>query len=240
MIDNLALILLGPVMLVQGKYVRWATSKLPEPPCERKGVVGAGDELGIFIVGDSAAAGVGVLTQADALSGQVTLNLQQKFRIRWRVLATSGDTSQHLIEKLRSQTAASYQTAIVSIGVNDVTAMVRPKQWEENLRSIVKLLVDKYSVQCVYFSSLPPMHRFPALPNPLRWWLGRRARRFDTLMANVAENEPGCVYVAVPYSQDSAEVAEDGFHPGPGSYAIWGQYIADLISNSVSSSRNER
>jgi hypothetical protein len=32
-------------------------------------------------------------------------------------------------------------------------------------------------------SGLPPMHRFPALPQPLRWYIGSRARDFDRALA---------------------------------------------------------
>jgi hypothetical protein len=35
-------------------------------------------------------------------------------------------------------------------------------------------------------SGLPPMHRFPALPQPLRWYVGSRARDFNRVLAELA------------------------------------------------------
>ena len=68
---KLAAIGLAPVIIAQGLYVRRVTPRLPEPEGERSGVNGAGPPLSLLILGDSAAAGVGVATQDQALSGQL-------------------------------------------------------------------------------------------------------------------------------------------------------------------------
>ena len=233
MIYYLALFLLAPVLLIQGRYVRRVTPLLPEPEGERSGVAGNGPELGLLIVGDSAAAGVGVGHQCQALSGQLVSRLGEQFSLRWRVFAQSGDTSHRLIRKLQSLPPEKYHAAVVSIGVNDVTARTRSSVWRRNIREIVRLLKQKCGAERVYLSSIPPMHKFPALPNPLRWWLGLRARQLDALMASVANEEPGCVYVAIPYATDCSEIAADGFHPGARAYKVWGEHVAGLVQASV-------
>lgn len=56
-ISTLALI---PALVIQGNRVKKNTVQLPEPEGEREGTCGQGQPLSILIVGDSAAAGVGV------------------------------------------------------------------------------------------------------------------------------------------------------------------------------------
>lgn len=235
MIYYAALVLLGPVFWLQGRHVRRVTPVLPEPEGERAGQSQSGAETSIFIVGDSAAAGVGVNHQQEALSGQVFSHLHPQFAVRWKVCAQSGDKSKELLAKLQSLPAEHFDSAIVSIGVNDVTAMTPAHVWQRNLQSIVDVLSNKFDVQQVYLCSLPPMHKFPALPNPLRWWLGLRARQFSAQMATVASTKPGCSYVVIPYTHDENAIAVDGFHPGASAYKTWGSHIAQLVQSQLQS-----
>ncbi|MEL7363535.1 MAG: hypothetical protein AAFN13_15775, partial [Bacteroidota bacterium] len=90
-------------------------------------------------------------------------------------------------------------------------------------------------VQHHIVSGLPPVHTFPALPQPLRWYLGTLARRFDAALRLWTDGEPGVTYVAMTEGDavppDWAErmgdlMASDGFHPGPQIYAHWGREAA--------------
>ena len=69
MIYYLAMVLLAPVLVAQGIYVKRVTPRLSEPEGVRFGVFGAGPKMKLLIVGDSAAVGVGAATQHQALSG---------------------------------------------------------------------------------------------------------------------------------------------------------------------------
>jgi lysophospholipase L1-like esterase len=226
---HIALLLMGPVLFAQGRYVRRVTPKLPEPKGQRCGQSGQGQELSLLIVGDSAAVGVGVDHQHQALSGNLVAPLCQTHAVRWKVFAHSGDTSGQFLEKLHSLPLDDFEKAVVSIGVNDVTGLTRSRVWAENVRLIVRELTAKFGVRRVYLCSIPPMHLFPQLPNPLRWWLGLRARQFNAVMKAVAQSEHYCVYVPIPYSDDLSEIASDGFHPGPRAYKVWGDHVAALI-----------
>ena len=77
MLYHLALILIGPVLFLQGKHVKRVTPKLSEPEGHRHGQVGQGKGLSLLIVGDSAAAGVGVEHQQQALSGRLVAALSE-------------------------------------------------------------------------------------------------------------------------------------------------------------------
>jgi lysophospholipase L1-like esterase len=230
---HLGFILIGPVLFVQGKYVKRVTPKLPEPEGHRHGQVGQGKGLSLLIVGDSAAAGVGVDHQQRALSGRLVAPLSKTNAVSWKLIAQSGDTSRQLLDRLHAMPQEEFDSAVVSIGVNDVTGLTRASAWTGNVRLIVQLLTEKFGVRRVYLSSIPPMHLFPALPNPLRWWLGLRANQFNVLMSAVAESERSCIYVPIPYSGDLSAIAADGFHPGAEAYTVWGDCVAELIQRGV-------
>ena len=72
---------LAPFLILQGRHVRRITPRLPEPDGARAGQAGSGQPLRLLIVGDSAAAGVGVSTQQDALSGQLIALLSQSLSL---------------------------------------------------------------------------------------------------------------------------------------------------------------
>ena len=77
-------LLLLPALIVQGYIVKQKTPRLPEPDGERCGIYGQGrPTLSLLILGDSAAAGVGVVTQADALLGQLLTLLSPYFIIEY-------------------------------------------------------------------------------------------------------------------------------------------------------------
>jgi len=58
-----AMVVLSPLLVCQGIYVRRVTPKLPEADGPRSGEAGSGALLRLLVLGDSAAAGVGVRTQ---------------------------------------------------------------------------------------------------------------------------------------------------------------------------------
>lgn len=229
MIYYIATLLLGPVFYVQGRYVKRVTPSLPEPEGDRSGQTGAGAQLSLLIVGDSAAAGVGVDHQERALSGCLVRFLSDAHSVNWKLVANTGDTSAQLLERLTHASKASFATVVVSIGVNDVTGMTAAREWVKNLEAIIAILKCRFEARKIYFSSIPPMHFFPALPHPLRWWLGSRARQLNALMQRVTENNSGCEFVSVPYTFDSKFIAADGFHPGYHAYELWAQHLAGLI-----------
>ena len=76
--DRVLRVILFPVLVAQAISVRRSALRLPEPIGPRSGdVIRKFDHppLRILIAGDSSAAGVGVSTQAEALSGQLAAQL---------------------------------------------------------------------------------------------------------------------------------------------------------------------
>lgn len=235
MIYQLARVLLAPVLLGQGLYVRRVTPRLPEPEGLRFGTLGTGPKMKILILGDSAAAGVGAGTQKNALSGRLITALGSSHEVSWKLVAQTGNASSQVLARLRSLPNEVFDTVVVSVGVNDVTSQTGDKKWLHNLKSIIELLKTKFHAKHIILSGLPPMHLFPALPQPLRWWLGLRAKKLSNIMENIARNDKRCTFLSVPFPFEKNLIAEDGFHPGEPAYRLWGEELAKLIRTEVSS-----
>ncbi len=229
MIHQIATVLLGPLLLAQGRHVRRTVLKLPEAAGPRAGVAGDGPDLRLLVVGDSAAAGVGAATQEEALSGRIVANLAASSTIHWRVIARTGSTTARTISHLRKIEPDSFDLAVTSLGVNDVTAGRSIRAWIDEQAALVDLLHIKFHVRQVLLSALPPVHLFPSLPQPLRWYLGSQAKRYNRALAAWAPAQPGCSFVALDYPMDVTLMAEDRFHPGPPIYALWAEAVAREI-----------
>lgn len=224
-----ARLILAPILLVQGIRVRRTVPRLPEAAGGREGEEGEGPRLRILVLGDSSAAGVGAATQSEALAGRLVAALRPAYSVHWKLIAQTGWTSSDAIDHLRNNPASSFDIAVIALGVNDVTADRSLRIWLQNLSKLAGLLRSRHSVRHILMSGLPPMHAFPALPHPLRWYLGARARRFDRVLAVWASEQRDCSHVALDFAPDPALAASDGFHPGPPAYAIWAEALASRI-----------
>ncbi|NHA15097.1 SGNH/GDSL hydrolase family protein [Thioalkalivibrio sp. XN279] len=220
---------MAPLLLAQGLRVRRTAMRLPEPPGPRSGTAGEGTPLRLLVAGDSAAAGVGAASQDEGLSGAIVGALQGRFRVSWEVRATTGLRTAQVLRRLESGAAAPFDVAVMSLGVNDVTGGTRSADFVAQQVRLAALLQSRYAVRLTVLTGLPPMHAFPALPQPLRWVLGERARAFTRLLESVAESAPGCVVLTPRLPLDVRYIAVDGYHPGPLAYAEWGREVAELV-----------
>lgn len=230
MVHRLATLLLGPVLLTQGRQLQRVAQKLPEPTGARTGIKGSGPRLRLLIVGDSAAAGVGVSTQADALTGQLLANLAATHTVHWQLLARAGATTAGTLKHLQKVAPATFDVAVTSLGVNDVIAGQTLPIWLEQQQTLVTLLRSKFQVQRIVLSGLPPVHKFPAIPQPLRWYVGSQVRRFDQALAAWTHTQPDCDYVNLNLDFDVNWMASDKFHPGPPIYQAWATLAARPIA----------
>ena len=226
---TVAMALMAPLLYCQGKYVRRVTPKLPEAAGGRSGELGTGTPLRLLVLGDSAAAGVGVPTQDDALVGQTIRRLQDRFNIVWKLEAQIGATTRSTIAKLKAAEPDTFTAVAISLGVNEVTCGRRVNTWLVELDELASLLRAKFGVQRMLWSGVPCMHEFPALPQPLRWYLGARAALLDRVLRAWAQTQPDCEFIAAPPSGYGPMMAEDGFHPGPKVYEIWGAEVARCL-----------
>jgi lysophospholipase L1-like esterase len=222
-------IALAPLLWLQGTRTRRRTPRLPEPDGARSGIVGTGPDLRLLIVGDSAAAGVGAAHQDEALLGQLLALLRPHYRVQWRLLAETGTRTDDWLGRLAVLPGERWDVVLTSLGVNDVTALVPLDRWLRQQARLRRLLRERFGVSRLLISGLPPLHGFPALPQPLRWHLGGRATQFDRALRRALAAEPDCHYLDLRFAEDLSLMAADGFHPGPGVYREWARFAAERI-----------
>ena len=226
-------VLLAPVLLAQGRHTRAVTPRLPEPEGARAGLAGRGAPMRLLIAGDSAAAGVGVPHQQEALSGQLVSELAPHYALHWKLVAQTGYTTADLLHRLAREPAQTFDAVALSLGVNDVTGALRTQTWLAQQRELLSLLRQRFAAQHVVFTCVPPMHHFTALPQPLRQMLGWRAQRFNEALDRALQGWPeahqGCelLHMKAPMSPDA--LARDGFHPGRATYRLWAHALAQRL-----------
>ncbi len=233
MLHLLATIVLGPLLMVQGLWVRKRIPKLPEPEGSRSGMVGRGTKVRILVLGDSAAAGVGVAHQDQALAGPLAAALSVNYSVEWRLEAVSGTTTSAALERLVGIGCGEYDVAVTSLGVNDVVAGVGRDRWREQQRLLRALLRERFGVSRIVVSGFPPVAAFPALPQPLRWYLGRRSRELDADLERDVRGEADVTYLSLDFVSDMSLMAVDGFHPGPEIYRSWADAAARVIDQTL-------
>lgn len=221
-----------PIILPQAVWVRRTVPKLPEPPGDRQGTRGSGPVLRLLVVGDSGAAGVGARSQNEALLGKLVDDLEKDHTVCWQLHATSGHKTSDTLSHLEAMQPEKFDVAVTSLGVNDALSLVSLETWRRQQALLRQILRDKFEVDTLIISGLPPLHDFPALPQPMRWHFGARVTQFDrTLAADVAE-EGNARHLALRSISDISLIASDGFHPGPGVYAEWARHAAEVIRQS--------
>ncbi|MGP4714598.1 MULTISPECIES: SGNH/GDSL hydrolase family protein [unclassified Psychrobacter] len=258
-------VLLAPIYLYQGSKVKRDTVRLPEPEGERHGSVSLHSiedsvlpALNLMLVGDSAAAGVGSQTQADALIGKLIPALQDQSIIQamfgvlnWAVQATTGHTSFDILRRLYvlPTPSQSVDVMVLSVGVNDTTSNISERKWQQQLEEIIAIAQRKFGVQTLIFSSLPPMAKMPALPMPLNGYVGAKSDKLDRILQQVCDKHSDVHYMAADFARMAKEYgngkpidskamfASDGFHPSSLTYGYWALQLSDLISELLNDSK---
>lgn len=221
-----------PIVAIQGIKVRKNTPRLPEASGDREGVVGSGKPLSLLIIGDSAAAGVGVETQQDALSGAIITELGNEFTLTWKLQAQTGNTTQQVIQTAKQISDQQYDIVITSIGVNDVTKFTSARSWLKQQKQLFIDIQNRFNPKLIIVSGVPPMQHFPALPNPLAWLFGKYAAQMNQVLQQWLMPQDKFKFIQYDIKEFQAlnlPMASDGFHPSKEIYAIWGQKVAFLV-----------
>lgn len=230
-----AKLLLGPLLIWQGRRVRATALRLPEAAGER---VVAGGVLRLLIVGDSSAAGVGATHQDEALAGCLARALSARLGrcVGWQLVAASGHRSAQALAALQAAPLQAADVLVTALGVNDVVDQVPPPDALAALDAIDAHARAHAGVRLSLHCAAPPMQSFPLLPQPLRWFFGQQAARFNAALAARVAGQPARRVVHLPpaLQRDAAALmAIDGFHPGPRGYALWAEALAQHIVASL-------
>jgi lysophospholipase L1-like esterase len=226
---HLLLILLWPIFWLQGKYVRRVTLRMPEATGSRKGVCGQGPLCRVLVAGDSGAAGVGVATQDEALCGHLVRRLSQHHTVEWCVLAVNGLDSPGLVKLLEDAPISRFDVVILSMGANDVTCLCSPQRWVQWQTQLSELIAHRFAPNLLVHSAVPPMHACMALPQPLRWFMGRWARQMNMLLSGLLSDKKKRTMHWHPEATIFNGMAVDGIHPSSHGYALWADGLSQLI-----------
>ena len=219
---------LAPVLVAQGRRVRRTTPRLHEAAGSDMGVLpGCGRTLYLLVLGESTAAGVGAADHREGLAGQVAAGLGAATGrpVRWRVAARNGATAaitHH--ELLEPGSHFEADVAVIALGVNDTLRLHSPRRWTRDLRELIEYLRLRCGPAPVVLAAVPPMGRFPGLPQPLRGVLGLRAAVLDRAAARLAGQMDAVHHVPLALAPGTVEhfFCADRFHPSPQGYATWG------------------
>lgn len=236
---ELAAVLLFPILKWQGQRTRRVTPRLPEAPGARSGTIDpptgtpTQKQIRLLCVGESPVAGVGVADQQQALTAQLarTLACRSEARVNWRALGQNGATVAEALEVLVPQ--LDYETVdilVIAFGVNDSTAFRSHRRWTNDMRQLITRLRQRTQAHTILLSGVPPLGRFPALPQPLRWVMGLKAKVLDQTLKQLAL-EQALLHVPLPLDpQDRALMASDGYHPSETGSALWASVLVEAVT----------
>ena len=223
--------LLAPLLVTQGLWVRLRTPRLPEAAGPSGGQFGSGPVLRLVAIGDSIVAGVGVASTeqslparlAQAMAGRLSLNVE------WSNFGRNGARTRDLLNWPAENAWRQADLVLLSNGLNDVTGLMAIQPWLEEKAAWYHRIQSLAEHALIAQLGLPPLGHFPALPQPLRSVLGKRAHAFDLALESLIEPRRDVTYLPFRTQPEPALFAGDGYHPGPEAVGIWAEALADSL-----------
>lgn len=234
LLPELVALPLLPLLIAQGRRTRRVTPRLPEARGLDHGIAGAaqgGAPFSLLAVGESPIAGVGVETHAEAITAQLAnvLAIRLQRPVQWRACGINGITVSEGLQRLVPQIPeAAVDLLFVAFGVNDTTAFRRTAVWRSDLEQLLHALEQRCAPRFTLLSGVPPMSRFPALPQPLRWVLGMKARALDEVARRLAATASCTLHIPLTLDPHAdGMMARDGYHPSASGCIAWAQALAE-------------
>ncbi len=225
-----------PLTLPQAIRVRRNTPRLQAADGPTSGVIGEGRDLELLGIGDSIVAGVGAGRSNNALAGATARALAQRLgaRVSWRALGKIGATTEKIQQRLVPRLPEeSVDILVVSTGVNDLTALHRSGRFARNLGTLLDSLRRHSPSAVVAVVGIPPLHAFPALPEPMRRVFALRGRTFDQIIALETGKRDRTVHIRLDFEPTPDGFADDGFHPGAETYTRFGEFTAEALAEEM-------
>jgi lysophospholipase L1-like esterase len=232
-----------PLVYYQGNQIRKHFPRLPEAK-GTTGVSGAAfsKEMTVVGLGESTMAGVGINTHSKGFIGQFSNALAQLLerKINWKVYAKSGFTAEMTKEVLLPQIEEqAVDLFIISLGGNDTFQLNSPNKWTADVKDLIKALKEKYPETPLLFTTMPPIHTFPAFTGSIQLVLGNLVRihgaaleetvaQFDQVYYDPRKLDLKEWLVRLP-NKRKADFYSDGLHPSTLTFTIWGKEMAELI-----------
>ena len=197
-------------------------------------MVGKGRLAKLLCVGDSIIDGVGASTIETGIVGQLAaVWAETGRRVTYQSIGRTGAKSANIIEELlpnlRTGEIEAADLVVVSAGVNDITGLVRTDSWQRNIIRIIGELKEHSPEAVIVFLGIPPLWRFPLVPEPLRSVIGIRAKIFDTMLRSVIDDHQGVVHIPLQFDARPGQFSKDGYHPNEKSYTMIAQIVIQTI-----------
>jgi len=205
----------------------------------------------LLVLGDSTAAGVGVDTRAQSVSGQVAAALASDgHEVLVRSVAESGARASDLAEQIKRARsrglfdapgrttgglgAARRQStvALVLIGANDATHGTDLDSVQRDVRGAVAEL--RAAGAEVVVGTTPDLGAVRAFAQPLRAlaaWQGQRVADVTERATRAAGGVPVdlAARTGPAFRADPRMLSDDEFHPSAGGYRLWAQVLVPTI-----------
>jgi lysophospholipase L1-like esterase len=248
-----------PWLLIQGRRTRRITPRLPEAMGPTIGQAqiptGIGPEphqrpLALLTIGESPVAGVGVATHYEAITGQfaAALSLRLQRTVTWQAVGQNGATLSDAVKTMLPQVASQkVDIVLIAFGVNDTTAFRSCRRYRAELLQLMRDLQAHLTPRLIVISGIPPIHAFPALPEPLRYILGMKAKALDETVEELIFNLPADLnnvrVTRVPMLidiNDHTLMASDGFHPSASGVSLWARQLATAVAAHLKSIKKSK
>ncbi len=219
-----------PWLLPQALRVRRRAPRFAPPPGEPRGILPGDPSLRVVGIGDSIIAGVGAHHMQAALLPRMVVMLADHLGvgIRWESLGKIGATTRGVTERLLPRlTTQPVDLFVVSVGVNDITSMTTLATWRRDLDRLLDGLRAHSPAAWVVMAGIPPLQHFPLLPQPLRWVIGLRGKRFAQALADAVQDRSRCIAVPLDFAPGREQFSADGFHPSHDAYA---EFAAAMVA----------
>ncbi|MBF0276996.1 MAG: SGNH/GDSL hydrolase family protein [SAR324 cluster bacterium] len=226
--------ILLPILLPLAWYTRRSALRLPEAGGDAQGLFRRDSRktIEILVLGESTVAGVGVEDHQEGLGAAIAFHLSENTgcSVHWQVLGKNRIDILGVIAKLVPQIPEDrLDYLIICLGVNDTTGLTSLPTWRQRITELVNMIGRKSKCR-VFFSELPPMGKFTALPQPLRWIMGLRASILNRALQQHAMMGRSFQLIPLGELKDPEFLAVDGYHPSKAGYFAWGKSIAEIIA----------
>jgi hypothetical protein len=114
-------IVLGPLLLIQGRRARRTAPRMPEAAGQRWGWIShnfSDNALNLLFVGDSTMAGVGVAHQEVALASRTAIEVSGLLSrsVRWQVIAKTGLKTSQILDLTKQEDLLHPDVLIAALG----------------------------------------------------------------------------------------------------------------------------
>jgi lysophospholipase L1-like esterase len=181
--------------------------------------------LRLMLLGDATALGVGVESAEQTLGGQLARMLADAgANVTLSTVAVAGARSGDLATQVaRAQLGAKPDLAVIIVGTNDATHLVRPGEAAASLATAVRRLRDGGTP--VIVGTCPDLGSARAIAPPLRQLAGWYGRRIARAQAGAARAAGAAVIdlgdqVGPVFRADAGMLCHDGFHPSADGYQV--------------------